>query len=720
MYQAGIIIGPSFLGNIQSYHDHLIIGSRNALVLRTLSIFGILFHLFLIGVKMDPKTIFKAGHKAVVIAFGSLVIPLVMSILALQWMLQADVLPQTDGKSSQYLNFLVSSLSLSSFPVIADLMHELHLLNSELGRIALSASMCKDLFRFSIMQVFNVMNQVNLSKGEWKQGAYSFLGLIVIVIFLIFVFRPAVLYITQQVPKGGRVPEVYIFVILIVVLFTSVITDAVGASYIAGPIIAGLVVPDGPPLGTALVKHTEMFVTEVFLPLFYVGVGQVVDLQLLISHKAKEDEQWGPWLLVLIIVAYIGNITGTIVSSIYSNMTPINAFLLGVTFNTKGILELLTYLRFYHNEMVDKPGLTMIIVTAILETGVASLTVESMYNPLGEKPTGGRSVQSLRAHSELRMVACVHNDRPIPFMINLIDALCSEGHPMCVYVLHMVELSGRADSALIAHKDRNGLVNMSQMDPMLNIFIQCEKSKGGHLAVQPFTAKAPFKSMHNDVCALANDRNAHIVIVPFPRKGVMDAGPDMELDQSARNVVSEVLDGGPCTVGILVYEVFGYTVTPSLAEIRHHIGVLFWGGVDDREALACAARMALQEKVELSVLRFVPAGEESGRESEREWSEERVKDEEMLEMVRHGGEEVGVVVVVEEVEVSNVEETMAVIRTMNEKQHDLMVVGRRQGEGSFLEGLAEWCEFQSLGVIGDMLASDFKHTNSILVVQKQD
>lgn len=669
---------------------------------------------------MDPKMIFKAGHKALVIALGSIVIPLTMSSLALQWMLQADVLPQTVSKRSKGLNFFVSTLSLSSFPVIADLLNELHLLNSELGRTALSASMCKDLIRFSMMQVFAVMNQVNISKGEWKRGAYSFLGLIVIVIFLIFVFRPAILFIAQRVPKGGRVPEGYILVILIIVLCTSVLADAVGASYVAGPIIAGLVVPDGPPLGTALVKHTEMFITEVFLPLFYVGLGQMVDLPLLISHKAKEDESWALWLLVLIIVAYIGNMTGTVVSSIYSNMAPINAFLLGLTFNTKGVLELLTYIRFYNNEIVDKPGLALIIVTAILETGAASFAIESMYNPLGEKPKGGRSVQSLRAHSELRMVACVHNDRPIPFMINLMDALCSEGHPMCVYLLHMVELSGRADSALITHKDRNGFVNMSQMDPMLNIFIQCEKSKEGHLAVQPFTAKAPFKSMHHDVCAMANDRNTHIVIVPFPRKGVMDAGPDKELDQSARNVVSEVLDGGPCTVGILVYEVFGYTVIPSLAGMRHNIGVLFWGGVDDREALACAARMALQEKVELSVLRFMPVVEKveesNGRENELEWSEDRVKDEEMLEMVR----EVGVVVVVEEVEVSNVEETMAVIRTMNEKQHDLIVVGRRQGEGSFLEELAEWCEFQELGVIGDMLASDFKHTNSILVVQKQD
>ncbi|KAJ0986113.1 hypothetical protein J5N97_004469 [Dioscorea zingiberensis] len=154
--------------------------------------------------------------------------------------------------------------------------------------------------------------------------------------------------------------------------------------------------------------------------------------------------------------------------------------------NSWMLIQDLNFLSGEHS--LEKPSLDY-------PNGVASLLLEAMYNPLGEKMAGERSVQSLRPHSELRMVACVHNERPIPFLINLMDTMCFVGHPMCVYVLHMTELSGRADSTLVAHKDRSGFVNMSQMNAILNVFIQWEKHNEGHLAVQPFTAKAPFKSM---------------------------------------------------------------------------------------------------------------------------------------------------------------------------------------------------------------------------------
>ncbi|KAJ0973276.1 hypothetical protein J5N97_021235 [Dioscorea zingiberensis] len=303
---------------------------------------------------MDPLMVLKGGRKAlVVLSVVSLAIPLLVSFLVLHWMLKAEISdPNTQQKGFKYLNFLVFSLSNTSFPVVADLMHELHLLNSELGRIALSSVMIKDISRLLMMVSFGVVSQVNLAKGEWKEGAYSALGLGVVIIFLIFVFRPVVLYIAKRVPIGGRVPDSYIFFIFLIVIFTSVVTDGVGASYVVGAVIAGLVVPEGPPLGTALVKHVETFVAEVFLPLFYVAVGQIVDIQLLFNNpETKYDDSWLLMLLVLIIVGWVANVVSTMVTAIYLvKMTPNDAFLLGITYTAKGFTELLPYLRFYNNE----------------------------------------------------------------------------------------------------------------------------------------------------------------------------------------------------------------------------------------------------------------------------------------------------------------------------------------------------------------------------------
>ncbi|KAJ0973280.1 hypothetical protein J5N97_021239 [Dioscorea zingiberensis] len=350
---AGILMGPSGLGNIKVYSNKLIVVSRNALVLRTLSMFGVMFHLFTMGVKTNPSIVTKGGRKAMVVSVISFVIPLLASSLALQWMLQTENFNQNiNPKQLKHLSSIAFTLSSASFPVIADLINELHLLNSELGRMALSSVMMKDLTRFFILVASGVASKVNLAKGEWKEGAYTVLGLFAVIIFLIFVFRPAVLYIANRVPKGGRVPDSYIFIIFLIAIFTSIVTQGVGSSYVVGPVIAGLVLPEGPPLGTALVKHVETFVAEVFLPLFYVAIGQVVDLQLLLNLENKNGEPLVlRMLLVLIIVSWVANIVSTMVPAIYLvKMTPNDAFLLGITYTAKGFIELLLYLRFYNDE----------------------------------------------------------------------------------------------------------------------------------------------------------------------------------------------------------------------------------------------------------------------------------------------------------------------------------------------------------------------------------
>ena len=69
--------------------------------------------------------------------------------------------------------------------------------------------------------------------------------------------------------------------------------------------------------------------------------------------------------------------------------------------------------------------------------------------------------------------------------------------------------------------------------------------------------------------------------------------------------------------------------------------------------------------------------------------------------------------------VSNGEDTVAAIRTMDDI-HDLFIVGRGQGVISPLTaGLTDWSECPEIGAIGDMLASsDFAATASVLVLQQ--
>jgi hypothetical protein len=151
------------------------------------------------------------------------------------------------------------------------------------------------------------------------------------------------------------------------------------------------------------------------------------------------------------------------------------------------------------------------------------------------------------------------------------------------------------------------------------------------------------------------------------------------------------------------------------------VGVLFFGGPDDREALALAGRMTNHPAIEICVVRFMSMNSNSSISSvnsENTEIRERHRDDYSLrEFVQRSSV---AVIDYREHEVSNAEETVEVIRMVESEGKDLLLVGKGQGSvGSRLTaGMTEWSEFTELGVIGDLLAStDFGATSSVLIIQ---
>lgn len=152
-----------------------------------------------------------------------------------------------------------------------------------------------------------------------------------------------------------------------------------------------------------------------------------------------------------------------------------------------------------------------------------------------------------------------------------------------------------------------------------------------------------------------------------------------------------------------------------------NVTVLFFGGADDREALAIAGRMSNHVGIEISVVRFLPRNGNTSinsLNSEEAEVRERYIDEQCL------GEfaECSTLAVFEYREhiVRNTEETVEIIRSVELEGKDLLIVGKEQGlVGSRLTaGMTDWSEFPELGPIGDLLASaDFGATSSVLIVQ---
>lgn len=366
----------------------------------------------------------------------------------------------------------------------------------------------------------------------------------------------------------------------------------------------------------------------------------------------------------------------------------------------------------------------MVLVTLIM-TAVISPIVTLIYKPRKRLiPYKKRSVQSSRLDAELRVLVSIHTPRNVPTVINLLEATHpNKRSPICAYVLHLVELTGRASAMLAVHANRQSggpALNktQAQTDQIITAF-QNFQEHVGYVSVQPLTAISPYSTMHEDICNLAEEKRVAVIIIPFHKQQTVD-GDMQDTNPAFRMVNHNLLQNSPCSVGILVDRGLNGSNRLTANQQPHQVAVLYFGGPDDREALSYGWRMSRHPRVRLTVMHFIPS-----KENETNLEEDQIKigkdnliDEEYIKEFRKVTANDESIVYMDKV-VNNGEETVSAIRAMN-NVNDLFIVGRGQGTCSPLtNGLTDWSECPELGAIGDLLASsDFETTASVLVMHQ--
>ncbi|GKV21617.1 hypothetical protein SLEP1_g31578 [Rubroshorea leprosula] len=718
----GIVLGPSVLGRNQGFANK-IFPLRSVMVLETMANVGLLYFLFLVGVEMDISVIRRTGKKALAIAVVGMILPFVVGA-CFSFLLPSKMHVTTQGT---FILFLGIALSVTAFPVLARILAELKLINTEIGRLALSSALVNDMCAWILLAL-----AVALAENDTSSLAslWVILSSTAFVFFCIFVVRPGISWMIRRTPEGESFSEFHICLILTGVMICGFITDAIGTHSVFGAFVFGLIIPNG-PLGVTLIEKLEDFVSGLLLPLFFAISGLKTDISYI-----RGGSTWGI-MIVVIVLAFAGKVAGTLlVAAVFYQMPVREGFTLGLLMNTKGLVEMIVLNVARDQKVLDEQSFAMMVIVAIVMTAIITPIVISIYRP-GRRfiPYKRRTIQRSKPDGELRVLTCIHTPRNVPTIIDLLEASHpTKKSPICVYVLHLVELTGRASAMLIVHNTRKSgrpALNrtQAQSDHIINAFENFEQHVGC-VSVQPLTAISPYSSMHEDICNLAEDKRVALIIIPFHKQQTIDGG--MEATNPALRLLNQnVLANSPCSVGILVDKGLSGSTRLAANQVSHHIAVLFFGGPDDREALAYAWRMSEHPGITLAVLRFIP-GEEAAEpvqhisnlkdptnlSGESVDAREKKLDEEILKEFRVKNAEDESIIYIEKV-VNNGEETVAAVRTID-SAHDLFIVGRGQGMISPLTaGLTDWSECQELGAIGDLLASsDFASTVSVLVVQQ--
>jgi len=277
------------------------------------------------------------GKRAWTIAITGLAVPIFIAISILAIFKYPLIHAVTDNKD----NFLVALVShtVISFAVIASLLNELQIQNSELGKLALSAALVSDVLCTFVTTVGTAF-MFNEGSGS-ELVIKNLLGLFAMGIFVPLLCRPLMFWIVRQTPEGRPVKDGYVYVIIVLLFMLGWVSVKINQEFVLGAFILGLAVPEGPPLGSQLVKKLNFFGTTFLLPIFVTICMLKADFSSTYSSTSVFS------VCLVIILTHLVKIISCTLPALYCNMPFRDALALSLILNSKGVVEIGLYCFLY-------------------------------------------------------------------------------------------------------------------------------------------------------------------------------------------------------------------------------------------------------------------------------------------------------------------------------------------------------------------------------------
>ncbi|MCO5609177.1 hypothetical protein L7F22_063400 [Adiantum nelumboides] len=598
----GVLLGPSALGRITTYKEK-IFPKQSLTLLETVADLGLLLFLFLVGLELDLAALRRTGKHALSIAAAGITLPFIAGVGV------SVVLHQTissDSKFAPFLVFMGVALSITAFPVLARILAERRLLMTDVGQMAMSAAAVNDVVAWVLLAL-----AVALS-GSGKSPLVALWVLLCGVAYVAFMFtvvKPLMVKIARQATESEPVNETYVAMTLAAVLVAGFVTDAIGIHSIFGAFVFGLVIPKDGHFAGLLTEKIEDLVTILLLPLYFAVSGLKTNIGSI--HGA----QAGGLLVLVITTACGGKIIGTFLVAYLSKMGWRKSLTLGFLMNTKGLVELIVLNIGKDRKVLNDETFAIMVIMALFTTFITTPMIMWLYKPARNPvPYTRRTLYAPNekvADSELRLLACVQGMPNVHAIINLVEAVRgTRRRPLHIYILQLLHLSERPSSIMkVQRVRREGRPFWDNQHPSCDdasIMVAFEAfGQLSKVTVRPMTAISRLDDMHEDICITAEDKRAAVIILPFHKHVRTMNGEVWDGHSSGlRHVTQRVLQHAPCSVGILVDCGIGMTSYPS-SSVNQNVTVLFYGGPDDREALAFGYRVAEHPGVKLTVYRFV-------------------------------------------------------------------------------------------------------------------
>ena len=254
---AGVIVGPFGLNWIDS---------ANAGV-EMFSTIGLLYIMFIVGLELDFNEFIQNRNKSVTFGFYTFIIPLLIGFPVCYFLLGYDI------NASFITASMFSTHTLVAYPIVS----RLGVSRNQAVAITVGGTILTDTAVLIILALI-------LSNSGGGLNLFFLLKLITsLVLFSLFIFK-LVPRIAKWFFKSADSEKYSNFIFVLFVVFASgFIVELGGIEPIIGAFAAGLALNRLIPHSSALMNRIEFFGNALFIPIFLISVGMLVDLSIVFN-----------------------------------------------------------------------------------------------------------------------------------------------------------------------------------------------------------------------------------------------------------------------------------------------------------------------------------------------------------------------------------------------------------------------------------------------------
>jgi Kef-type K+ transport system membrane component KefB len=361
---AGIMLGPSLLGQIWPAAQHFVLPADVAPYLKIIADIGVILYMFLVGLELNAGIIRSRAHATIAISHTSILVPFLLGTILALWLFPYYAPP--DKPFMSFALFMGIAMSITAFPVLARILTDRKMEDTPLGVVALSCAAIDDVTAWCLLAF--VVGVAQSAVGSAVQTIFYTIGYIAIMIFIV---RPlAIRYLGHNSDAPQKRMAVWVLVAL---LFSAMTAEWIGIHAIFGAFLLGAIIPHDSDVAIDFQHKLEDIVKILLLPAFFAYTGMRTEIGLVSGWQA-----WG-FTALIILVATLGKFGGSCVAARITGHDWRTSAALGVLMNTRGLMELVVLNIGLEMKVISPTLFAMMVIMALVTTIATTPVLQRLH-----------------------------------------------------------------------------------------------------------------------------------------------------------------------------------------------------------------------------------------------------------------------------------------------------------------------------------------------------